>query len=416
MKILILCELASIHSARWINQLKNTGWEIHISQSASQFFGFNDELKFGIIHLPITYSVLTKLSIKEYSKIDSNKKIILFVILKFFAQILRLLPGRVKKIIDNILFIQYLTKLIEGLKPDLIHSLGLNVNWINRCLPVVKAKKRLKQKFNIPWIYSTWGSDLDYYAKMSPEHLEEVKSVLRECDYLTTECQRDFRLATEMDFNGNYLGFFPDYGGVNLEEITKYSSSKKTSHRKIILLKGRDSGDGGDPVGRAITAIKAFLLCKDILKGYKIVISQASSSVINAVHDIVKYTNLEIEILKYISYENLLQITGDSRIFIALTINDGLPSALIESMALGVFPIHSDLEPIREWIKNGENGFLVPAENPMAVAEALTKALEDDELVNNASLINKNLIKKYLSDDIIKARVIEMYETIAKNK
>jgi len=63
----------------------------------------------------------------------------------------------------------------------------------------------------------------------------------------------------------------------------------------------------------------------------------------------------------------VVEIAGIRRILIAVTASDGLPSTLIEAMSLGVFPIHSGLETVREWINDGYNGLLVPPEDVQAV-------------------------------------------------
>ena len=52
MKLLIVTEVASIHAARWINQLCNTGWDIYVFQASCPAFGISRELKCGKILYP----------------------------------------------------------------------------------------------------------------------------------------------------------------------------------------------------------------------------------------------------------------------------------------------------------------------------------------------------------------------------
>ena len=183
--------------------------------------------------------------------------------------------------------------------------------------------------------------------------------------------------------------------------------------RRLIFLKGRDQqGDDGDPVGRAMTAMDAFKLCEQDLKHYTIVISQASKAIIAKAEELTKTTSLKIQILPYLPYNEILKIIGSSRVFIALTVNDGLPSSLVEAMALGSFPIHSDLEPIQEWIIHKKNGLLITPENPEICAEAIRKAINEDSLVNIAAEINTDLVEEHLKYEVVKTRAIERYKKI----
>ena len=61
---------------------------------------------------------------------------------------------------------------------------------------------------------------------------------------------------------------------------------------------------------------------------------------------------------------------------------------------------------------NGKTGFIVPPEDPEAVAEALRLALTDDFLVSRAGEINAQIIAQRLDASIIKPQVIKMYKDI----
>jgi glycosyltransferase involved in cell wall biosynthesis len=406
MRILFIAETASIHAARWINQLKDTGWDIHIFQGIAPGYGVSPDLKFGDLYLPYISKVPSQVNLHLTLSQSS-------LVQKFRSNsiIEKLLRTRTEVVQD--LHVRYLADLIDRIKPDVIHSLGLNINWNNMCLPVLQAKRILGDKFKAPWVYSSWGSDLDFYARQSDTHRAEAKAVLSACDYYIAECERDVRLAKELGFNGEFAGFFPAFGGVPWDSLQKLRHPGPVSHRKTILLKGRDYRMGGDPVGRAMTAMEAFSLCRDLLSDYEIVIGQASSSVVQEAEKLSAYKDLTIKLSPYVEYEEILRILGMSRVFMAMTINDGLPSSLVEAMSLGALPIHSDLEPIREWITDGMNGLLVPAEDPRATACALKRALKDDNLVETAAYINANIIKERLSDKVVRPKVIEMYEEIA---
>jgi glycosyltransferase involved in cell wall biosynthesis len=217
-------------------------------------------------------------------------------------------------------------------------------------------------------------------------------------------------LARELGFRGKLLGYLPAFGGVSwdAEHITQGISP---SNRRVILIKGRDQG-GGDPQGRALSIIKALSLCKDALKGYRIIIGAASPNVASEAETLSKETGLNIEIFQHLEYENWLKIMGTARVLLAATVTDGLPSTLVEAMSLGVLPIHSGLEPIREWIDDGKNGLLIQPDNIEGIAKSLRLALRDDGLVEQAAALNRAIVAEKLSFEAVKNKAIEMYEYV----
>jgi glycosyltransferase involved in cell wall biosynthesis len=103
---------------------------------------------------------------------------------------------------------------------------------------------------------------------------------------------------------------------------------------------------------------------------------------------------------------------GRSRIAISSGLTDGTPNAMLEAMIMGAFPVQSDTISTAEWIDDGQNGFLIPPEDPQAIAGAIRKALTDDRLVNGAAELNERLTAARCDYNIIQPQVIAMYEKV----
>lgn len=482
MKILFIAEVASIHVARWANQLKDTGWDYRIFQAIPTNSGVRSEFKPCFFYLPYETNV------PEGSKVEitlANKRLIngpsLFARAK--RKGFRILYHRIDRLrspisviarmirksliiltypytilartfqkstgestddslhaldlspegIERIIYIQcrksseidlntkfihatYLAKLIKEWQPDVIHSLGLFVNWQNSALALLEARRILGGSFPCPWIVSTWGIDLDLYPNLGEKEYHETEAILKTCDGLVVEGSRDTALARSLGFTGKILAKVPAYGGVTWK-AEDYCMPGPTSDRRVILLKGRDNTDnvnaGGDPQGRAMTAMLAFQRCQSLLKSYSIVIVQASPAIVVQAKILAATTGLNITVFPNtmsLPYKQWLNLLGAARIMMAITAYDGLPSTLIEAMSLGVFPIHSNLEIICEWIEDGKNGLLVPHEDVNAVAQALRLALTDDLMVDKAAEINADIISNKLSDTVVRSQVIDLYK------
>jgi len=77
--------------------------------------------------------------------------------------------------------------------------------------------------------------------------------------------------------------------------------------------------------------------------------------------------------------DDLLSMMSLADIFVLASLQEGLPIALVEAMALGLPCIATNINAIPEAISNGENGVLIPPNDPTALAEAMADLLNDRE-------------------------------------
>jgi colanic acid/amylovoran biosynthesis glycosyltransferase len=74
---------------------------------------------------------------------------------------------------------------------------------------------------------------------------------------------------------------------------------------------------------------------------------------------------------------------------------DGVPVSLMEAMAMEVAAVSTNVSGIPELIEDGVSGLLVPEKNPLALADALQRLLEKDEL---RSSLGKNARRKIIQE------------------
>lgn len=106
-------------------------------------------------------------------------------------------------------------------------------------------------------------------------------------------------------------------------------------------------------------------------------------------------------------YEKNIGMVSKSRFFLSLTTSDGASLSLLEAMAVGAIPIVSNIEPNKEWVTDGYNGFIIEL-NDLNSAVKKTKEILDvpEEQLNvmmqrNIQIINKKAslrknMKKYI--------------------
>jgi glycosyltransferase involved in cell wall biosynthesis len=109
------------------------------------------------------------------------------------------------------------------------------------------------------------------------------------------------------------------------------------------------------------------------------------------------YNGLFSSSIGIVSYEENLSYVGSSKVFISFTSSDGIPLSLIEAMYLGAIPIVSDIEPNRELIQDGINGFIVSLDsNKLKI------------IINKVLALDKNIIKSI--QDYNKKLVLDKFD------
>ncbi len=85
--------------------------------------------------------------------------------------------------------------------------------------------------------------------------------------------------------------------------------------------------------------------------------------------------------------KNVINLIKTAGLFAFSSDFEGLPNALAEAMAIGLPCVSTDCTPggARMFIKDGENGFLVPIKDADALASAMKKVMENKELSNKFS-------------------------------
>lgn len=379
----------SVHTARWISQLDDRGWDIHLFPSIDR----------GLIH-PDLKNITVHHSVYERQK-DRDRTVRVRGLPAIFWHTALIGRGLLRRIFLDYRVLQ-LRKLIESLRVDIIHSMEIQAGGYL----TLEVKKQCLGSFP-PWIVTNWGSDIYLFGRLA-EHTHKIKAVLAECDYYACECQRDIHLAKQMGLKGEVLPVLPNAGGYDLVRVAQFRQSGSTSGRKLILLKGYQGW-----AGRALVGLRAIELSASELNGYRVAIYLASPEVKIAAELVSQSTGIPIDLIPPCSHEDMLRLYGRSRIYIGLSISDAASTSLLEAMVMGTFPIQSCTACADEWVVDGESGFIVPPEDPERVAIALRRALCDDALVDGAAELNAQVAKERINQSVIQPQVIAMYEKIA---
>lgn len=297
--------------------------------------------------------------------------------------------------------IPWLTRLIDDLRPDLLHSLTVQYGGY----PVMLARRHAGRRFPC-WVVGNWGADVHYWANV-PGHAPLIRDVLSGADYLFAVCQRDVSLSRANGFTGRIMAVETPGGGWDLATTARLRAPGATSARRDLVVKGYDG-----LVGRALVALRAVAMAADAMAGRRLVILAPDPGVGEAAREVGHGIGIEVAVNPRLSYEDLLRALGRARILVGLSVTDALPTMALESMMMGAFPVHSDTGALDELVAPGRSGLLVPPEDPIAVANAIRRAMSDDRLVDDGVAWNDWNVVPRFDAAALNRRIVESYERV----
>jgi hypothetical protein len=365
-RILVVGMADSIHLARWLRQFEGKGYKFRLVSSSPH------RRIHPLIKQMLQSGVGSGVDI-SMSWISTTLSLPLWLLDRFAADFYR---GNLVK------------REILRFKPDLVHALELQ----NAGYATAVAYRALSKAKRPKLLITNYGSDV-YWFRQFPSHMKKLQDLAGFADAFSAECVRDTALAKEIGFSGIFMETMPNSGGIKIDEEAIAEEAKGQSSRKTIVIKGYQN-----VWGQALYALRAIENLAPELTGYRIELFSCNSKTISAAKKLHKSTGLEIVTHKKhkLSHAEVLAIMRRSIAYIGLSKSDGISTSMIEAMSQGAIPIQSDTSCANEWIRNGQDGFLVGFDDWQAVANGLGQVLRDPQFVSTARSVNyQTIAKKY---------------------
>jgi glycosyltransferase involved in cell wall biosynthesis len=278
-----------------------------------------------------------------------------------------------------------LRRILTEVRPDLVHAMRIPYEGMLAALAEPEA----------PLLISIWGNDFTLHSPSTPLMRRLTRRALARANALHTDCQRDFRLAIEWGYPAEGLSrVLPGGGGIQLDVFHPAGGSGLTDDTEVpfriepavINPRGIRAYVRNDTFFKAIPRVlesmpEVRFLCP-VMRGE----AQAEGWVRGL------GIGNHVELLPRQSREQMARLFRRAQVAVSPSEHDGTPNTLLEAMACGCFPVAGDIEPLREWITNGENGLLVDPGDPNALAQAILTGLQQASLREKAREINRRLI------------------------
>lgn len=289
-----------------------------------------------------------------------------------------------------------LADLIDAIQPDLVHAMRIPYEGM------LAASAESK----IPLLVSVWGNDFTLHARSNPFMAAATRRVLQRADGLHTDTQRDQRLACEWSFDGAKPALVvPGNGGVRAGVF--YPPTSAPLELRVINPRGIRAYVRNDSFFRSIPLILERM--PDVMFDCPAMQGEPEAE------RQVRALGIEscVRLLPRLSASELAEAFHRAQVMVSPSTHDGTPNSLLEAMACGVFPVCGDLDSIREWIRDGENGLLVDPASPRALADAALRALHDVQLRAKAAEINMQLVAERADYAQNMKRVETFYQSLA---
>jgi glycosyltransferase involved in cell wall biosynthesis len=101
------------------------------------------------------------------------------------------------------------------------------------------------------------------------------------------------------------------------------------------------------------------------------------------------------------SQQNIETIFAGLDLFVSSSLWEGLSTVILESMAAGTPVVATDIPGTREIVRDRQNGWLVPAADPIAMAEAINEALVNKAACETFAGRAKEYVKVFSIDALV---------------
>ncbi|MEX2400660.1 MAG: glycosyltransferase family 4 protein [Rhodothermales bacterium] len=300
------------------------------------------------------------------------------------------------------LSVRWLRCVIRSWKPDVIHSLPLNVGGklARLALESIPMEERPK------WVASAWGSDL-YLGVDAPDERENIEYILLHCDAFFADCRRDRQLAVDAGLDKRKLALadaVPGVGGLDLDLFSRIRSSAR-DRDVIIVPKAFDR-----PLAtRVMPILEALRIADERLEGFEIHLLMCNEAAETWMRRMPESLRRKCRCHPMIPRPELLELMGRARLVVSPSLSDGTPNVMLEAMAAGALPVVSPIDSIQEWVEDGKNGLFARALYPNEIAEAVSRGIADDELFRTAAERNWEIVRRRADRARIREKVLTFY-------
>lgn len=335
MKICYLADANSVITEKWVNYFAGKGHEIHVITKLIETDWVGEGYAHGIRLHPLAKILPRQLPKEGYVNI---------------------LPEFI-----------HIRRLINLIRPDILHAHAISAY----------AYMAAASGFH-PLVMSVWGSDVLLEPK-SRFNRFLTRYALKRADLITCNGEHLMAEATKLGADCNNIKLI--YHGV---DTAKFSPGRS----KAILEK---LGLTESPVVISIRKLRPVYHIEMLIRSIPLVLEQIPQVNFVIASDGEQMGDLQrlaaslnvsdaVRFIGWVPPDMLSAYLASSDIYVSTSLSDGTSISLQEAMACELPPVVTDIPANREWIKDGDNGYLVAIDDIRTMAERITGLIANREL------------------------------------
>lgn len=297
-------------------------------------------------------------------------------------------------------------KTVKRIAPDILHAHFVSHYGVYAALTGFK-----------PLVLTAWGSDVLIEPKKSMTKRYFIKYALKKADVITCDAehmkQAMGRLGVEPEkielvrFGIDTLKFKP---AEKSEELTTKLGLDDAP--TVISLRNLE------PLYDIESLIRAAPLVLKEVPGTKFVIAGRGSNE-NSLKDLAETLNVtnSVKFIGFIPNDELPQYLTAVDVYVSTSLSDaGIAASTAEAMACGLPVVVTDVADNRWWVKDGENGFIVPVKDPRFLAERIIYLLKNVHIRKQFGDANRTKIEE--NNDYYRemAKMEDIYQELMKRR
>ena len=238
--------------------------------------------------------------------------------------------------------------------------------------------------FRGPWVLSAWGSDIMSVPEKSAFHRWRTRFVLDRAPWVTSDAQVLTEKIHSFGVPADHILTFP-YG----VDTGLFSPGAPPAQPGPLILSNRKL----ETLYRIDVVIDAFSAVREALPDAALTVAGDGGEKVKLVQRADSSTGVAcIRFIGDVTHDRMPALLREHHIYVSTSPADTTSVSLLEAMAVGLFPIVTDIPANREWITDGENGRLVPPGEATRLAVAIIDAWRDSDLRERAREHNARII------------------------
>lgn len=308
----------------------------------------------------------------------------------------------------------WLRQFMRRWKPDVLHAHRVNsAGWLAAACGYH------------PYVVTPWGSDVFIGPQRSWMERILARYALINADWITPISQAMSELVVQLGARPDRLSRI--HFGVEMDVFSPVASSNK----ERIDLQGVLSLPEGARLVLSARAITPIYNQDIILKSIPLVCQRIPNAIFifqdyNTNPDYKKQLDEMVismglsACIRWLpstsSRTQMAELYRLCEVVVSVPTTDGTPVSVLEAMACGRPVVCSDLPALREFITQGENGYLVPVQQATPLAEAITRLLEHPEQAAEFGRLANQVVAERANQDVEMQHMESIYYQLASSR